>query len=748
MVYKINESIIRIQAEALKPIETKAVFWSYDRGTAKLVIQLLRKDNIPQVLSEGTTVPIRLMFNSATAEDGIGKHDYLATIEDRVNGIVSITLEDNILGYVGTVRGSVYINFPDTRSLDTAGRFNFEIRRSPIDGTTPELEDYYFNGFSQTIDKIEKIMADGKQEIDQKIADSEQQINEKLEEANNEIVQVNQSIETLNHEITEANNRIDQTNQQISDLGNLKKMYSNSIDFGDYDYSGNPNLLPPITAQNFTNGSGATVLDGADGEIIFTLDGSAQFSRHNTGIRLPAVTQGQSYTISADIKFHADLVGDPSNLQLSLNYLLGGNVVLRTPRPITDTSRDKWITIKQTMVANFASQPPQTWYVALLDVTSANLMTGTISLRNIKIGKGSTADSWQPNLLLAPWEISKVALNPNLARNGMAPITNSNYLVNTYPLLERVQQGESITITLKGTKLGTNPFRLYMATFNSQGANIANEHLGDMTSVDGLTDTWKLTISSYRWDNTDLEQRLRVYQGNGTTLGSTTIEWCKIERSLVSTPPITFYKYFGEGLKDSNDPNDYSWDITPEYTEKGLNDKVSLTEPQAIEGTKNFLDQPLYNGDALAKETFGATYDGGQISGVTLTDPYVLPWGNVRAYDNERSKYNDIFTTAPDRRSITILKDCTLQFIGKFTCQTGNGSFYAYLGMKVNGGADWRMAGMAGTLNWRNDVGFFMVRGFKAGDVVTLSTSTNYTTSPVPAWGVDHMYIKEVISAT
>ncbi len=50
-----------------------------------------------------------------------------------MNGIVSIVLEDNILGYVGTVEGSVYIDFPNDRSLDTAGRFTFYIKRSPID---------------------------------------------------------------------------------------------------------------------------------------------------------------------------------------------------------------------------------------------------------------------------------------------------------------------------------------------------------------------------------------------------------------------------------------------------------------------------------------------------------------------------------------------------------------------------------------------------------------------------------------
>ncbi|HGC6002735.1 TPA: BppU family phage baseplate upper protein, partial [Enterococcus faecium] len=253
MAFKINESIIVIQAEATSPNRTNVVFWSHDRGTAKLRMKLVRKNGIPQSLPEGTTVPIRLMFRSATAEGGYGKHDYLATIEDRVNGIVSIVLEDNILGYVGIVEGSVYIDFPNDRSLDTAGRFTFDIKRSPIDDSTPELEDYYFNGFSQTIDKIEKILADGKQEIEQKITESETQIDAKLKNTNDKITKANQDVTTLNTNIDKANDRIDQTNQQISDLGKLKKMYSNSIDFGNYDYSGNPNLLSKLSYDLIEN---------------------------------------------------------------------------------------------------------------------------------------------------------------------------------------------------------------------------------------------------------------------------------------------------------------------------------------------------------------------------------------------------------------------------------------------------------------------------------------------------------------
>lgn len=215
MAFKINESIIVIQAEATSPNRTDVVFWSHDRGTAKLRMKLVRKNGIPQSLPEGTTVPIRLMFRSATAEGGYGKHDYLATVEDPVNGIVSIVLEDNILGYVGTVEGSVYIDFPNDRSLDTAGRFTFDIKRSPIDDSTPELEDYYFNGFSQTINKIEQIVSNAKTEIDTKVAETKKEFDADVEKIQVSIGEAKNSLTTLNGDMTALGEKIAEADQHF-----------------------------------------------------------------------------------------------------------------------------------------------------------------------------------------------------------------------------------------------------------------------------------------------------------------------------------------------------------------------------------------------------------------------------------------------------------------------------------------------------------------------------------------------------
>ena len=601
-MFKINESIIVIQAEATSPNRTNVVFWSHDRGTAKLRMKLVRKNGIPQSLPEGTTVPIRLMFKSATAEGGYGKHDYLATVEDPVNGIVSIVLEDNILGYVGTVEGSVYIDFPNDRSLDTAGRFTFYIKRSPIDDSTPELENYYFNGFSQTIDKIEKILADGKQEIDQKITESETQIDAKLKDTNDK---ANQDVATLNTNIDKANDRIDQTNQQIGELGQLKKMYSNSIDFGGYDYSGNPNLSAKLNASSFSLGTGATVSDDND-EIVFTLDGTNQLSKYATRAQT-AVIEGKQYTISCEIMLETGFTGDPSGIRLQHAYLPGGNVVLQTDT-VPKNELNTWQTLIGTRVVKYTSDAPNEWYPLFRDIRNLK-PTGKVRLRKIKIEEGPTATPYQPTLLDAPYYLSKKTLGKNLL--DPTGITSSSYLLLTKTPSEKLLKDQTYTITLKGTKPATQTFRCFVQ-YETNGSIV---NLLDMKPVEGLVDEWQLTFKATR-SATDITGRLYVYQVPNTSLGQCKVEWIKLEKGDTRTPNIEQYKYFGEGLKDSNNPNDYSWDVTPEYTEKGLNDTVSLTEPETVLGLKNFKDGVQIDGvDVATVKNLGSVLQSG--SGLT-----------------------------------------------------------------------------------------------------------------------------------
>ncbi|HCD5941361.1 TPA: BppU family phage baseplate upper protein [Enterococcus faecium] len=610
-MFKINESIIVIQAEATSPNRTNVVFWSHDRGTAKLRMKLVRKNGIPQSLPEGTTVPIRLMFKSATAEGGYGKHDYLATIEDPVNGIVSIVLEDNILGYVGTVEGSVYIDFPNDRSLDTAGRFTFYIKRSPIDDSTPELEDYYFNGFSQTIDKIEKILADGKLEIEQKIAKSETQIDAKLKDTSNKITKANQDVATINTNIDKANDRIDQTNQQIGDLGKLKKMYSNSIDFGNYDYSGNPNLLSKLSYDLIENQntSAGTLSKGENSfkynKISAEVEGGVELYYKRRGIAnwLPS-----NKTLVMTVKLRAGADYSPVDGKLILiryRYVDSGTGKIVLDLPINSNSiTQEWKEFSITgTTPTFSPQAYHPW----IQFRAQDGILGEIEMSyDIKIEEGSTATPFQPNLLAEPYNMCREYPNENIADHTVKfPIESGDHQIYQGYTEEELMIGQTYTITLKGTKPASQTFVAY---------NHWTARLGELKPVDGLTDVWSLTFTPT--NVVAMPKLFRVYQYPRSTVGACQIDWLKIEKGNTRTPNISQFKYFGEGLKDSNNPNDYSWDITPEYAEKGLNNTVSLTEPETVLGLKNFKDGVQIDGvDVATVKNLGSVLQSG--SGLT-----------------------------------------------------------------------------------------------------------------------------------
>ncbi len=727
MVYKINESIIVIQAEATKPNDTNVVFWSHDRGTAKLRMKLVRKNGIPQSLPEGTTVPIRLIFKSATAEDGYGKHDYLATIEDRVNGIVSIVLEDNILGYVGKVEGSVYIDFPNDRSLDTAGRFTFDIKRSQIDDSTPELEDYYFNGFSQTIDKIEKILADGKQEIEQKIAESETQIDAKLKDTNDKITKANQDVATLNTNIDKTNARIDQTNQQIGDLGKLKKMYSNSIDFGDYDYSGNPNLMIPLKASNFNQPSGVTVEDVGNAlKVNFTKTEGATFLESITNI--PALLPNTQYTLSADVTVSEGYTGKLDNLRFGYRKWPTGAIIL--PLTAKETQIGKKTKISITINSSSITDPSifDRMYFTI-NTTSTEPFVGTALIENIKVEQGTNATPYQPNLLDAPYYLSKVALGENLADPTKTfPIKTNNNLIYLGNMKEPFTIGETYTLTMKATKPSTQAFRVY---------NYGMLNYGDMTPVEGLTDVWQLTFTVSKIHK-PYPSSLTIYQQPKETVGACQIDWLKIEKGNTRTPNISQFKYFGEGLKDSNNPNDYSWDVTPEYTEKGLNNTVSLTEPQSVDGTKNFLETPLVNGKNVLVEEKPLPYEAWHSTGTEQTgisNKARLIIGPVATTIGEKlnrfMKENPLTWNSGNWQA-TANRDCTLLVEGLVRYQFGGSTAgqYGYITFYKDD-AQTSSIGFAGgvgingtALQWKHGLHFSRIFTLKKGEYFNITFET------------------------
>ena len=518
-MFKTNSEVIKIEAKKIKPINTGVVFWSHDRGTAKLKFKLM-KDNLPQPIPDGTTVPIRLTFSSQTAEGGIGKHDYLATIEDKIGGIVSITLQDNILGYQGIVHGSIYMDFPGDTSLDTAGRFSFEIQRSPIDETTPELEDYYFNGFSKVIDQVEKLIDD-----------------------------TNKRIDGLNTEIDKANGTLDRIEDEIKESAGMTEKFINSIDFGDYDYSGNPNLMTVLKANNFFPVSGGTIEDFNGGlKVTFTKTDGATFLE--TMKSIPALLPNKQYTLSADVTVTEGYSGKLENLRLGYRKSPNGTIIL------TLTAKDAQVGKKTKIfiTANSSSATDPSIFDKMyftINTTSTEPFVGTVLIENIKVEEGSTATPYQPNLLDAPYYLSKAALGENIAPNTNLPVTTANQLITEQKLISYLVKGETYTVTLEGTKPASQAFSVFIA-------DVGNTNFGDMKPVEGLTDQWELTFTYNKDTQTSGVKLLRIYQ-RYSTLGSCTIKWVKIEKGGTRTPNIDRLRYKGIGVT-KNSINKYLWE--------------------------------------------------------------------------------------------------------------------------------------------------------------------------------------------
>lgn len=223
-LFKKNESMIRIQAERVDPISTKVVFFSHDRGTAKMYFKL-EKDGAPQPLSNGTVVPICLEGGSEISDMGRFRHVYHAVIEDAAEGLVSIILKNNILGHQGRVDGSIYIKPPNDQQLDTAGRFLFHIEQSPIDDMTESVSQFYYEGFHEIYEKL----ANAKQQVEDDLTEMRASVKAMLdeieaevdlykEEAEAKFTAINNSLTSLAATITQLENRLTTVKNEIDAL--------------------------------------------------------------------------------------------------------------------------------------------------------------------------------------------------------------------------------------------------------------------------------------------------------------------------------------------------------------------------------------------------------------------------------------------------------------------------------------------------------------------------------------------------
>ncbi|HAQ1331407.1 TPA: hypothetical protein IXD00_001831 [Enterococcus faecium] len=396
-----------------------------------------------------------------------------------------------------------------------------------------------------------------------------------MAETKGRVDSLNQQITDLTGQAKTLQDKLDALKEEISKLGNLQVMYSNSIDFGGYDYSGNPNLMANINADSFSQGSGAlSVVDDGD-EVVITLDPNHKLEVFKPKSQ-PALLTGKTYTVSVEIMLEGDFTGDPS--KIGLRYIKMPNWVseLYTRNTLTAT-KGVWQKLTGTVKITAASDNAESWLIMLQNKDANNSLSGKLRLRHAKLEEGSTATPYQPNLLDAPYYLSKVALGENLVTNAKFPIITPNNPISGFDISEELIIGETYTVSLKGTKPANKEFHLYYGDANYQQSQ--SQYQATLLPVEGLANVWSATFTARNTSETTNLLRVALWQKpNSATYGTVQIDWLKIEKGNTRTPNISEYKYRGTGMRDSNNPKDYVWDLAPEYVEDNLATDIKISE--------------------------------------------------------------------------------------------------------------------------------------------------------------------------
>lgn len=329
--------------------------------------------------------------------------------------------------------------------------------------------------------------------------------------------------------------------------------YSSSKDFGNYDYSGNPNLMCVIKASDFNNASDVSVSDVGYNSIRLTSRGIDRLSTLTLN-NIPSLVSGKTYTISAKVKIEEGTTGDINKLRVSYRQANGGAMLLYARSDGAEVGKE--ITIKRTAVVNYEITDLSRFYLTI-DTDAGAKINGSVIVSDIKIEEGSTATPYQPNLLDEPWHLNTVPLGENIANKTINyPIKTSAYAIYTASNIENYQANQTYTVTMKATKPATQTFGVYI-----KGGTLG---IGNMVPVEGKIDEWSLTFTvTQAHINAGVTHDLSIYQLPQATIGACQIDWLKIEKGPKRTPNIDSYKYMGIYVggesEQPHDPTQYAW---------------------------------------------------------------------------------------------------------------------------------------------------------------------------------------------
>lgn len=343
--------------------------------------------------------------------------------------------------------------------------------------------------------------------------------------------------------------------------------YSNSLDFGEYDYSTAPNLLHTLDYSKLSRSSSvllppfAFIKDYGD-YFVLDRDDPSISAGSSASVFIPNITRltkGKMYTLSVSMMVNSEFGTDYGTSVLYYSVTTSTGTKRLAALTLNQNAVNNWVRVSKTFT--IPSDFPDGDYVPFLQLYQNTQGKGKLYIRyDMMIQEGdqtsSQATAWKPNLLDAPYYLSKAPLGENIANKSVAfPINSSTFNLYIGDTNEELKIGQTYTITLKGTKPASQTF----TAFNSW-----NIKFGDLKPVEGLTDVWSLTFTPTEIVS-DFPKNFRIYQLPESTVGACKIDWLKIEKGDTRTPNIPYYKYEGIAPAPSNNPKDYHWGYSPSY---------------------------------------------------------------------------------------------------------------------------------------------------------------------------------------
>ncbi|RYJ67960.1 BppU family phage baseplate upper protein [Enterococcus faecium] len=523
------------------------LFYSYDDSSARFVFEFKNPDDTALDLLNAT--PQALLILHEESGDKKVVMEELGTISV-IDGLVSFVIPDNVLGFRGKCDLYIALAFADGSSSDEV-HVAFTIEESPFNKTYEEAADYYIKSFDVLLKEVELAKTNA------------------INEINEQLPQVQSRLENVENGLRVAEGEL----EELLDGMNLQTMYSNSIDFGDYDYSGNPNLLSKLSYDLIENQntSAGTLSKGENSfkynKISAETEGGVELYYKRRGIAnwLPS-----NKTLVMTVKLRAGVDYSPADgkkILIRYRFVDNGTGKIVLDLPINSNSiTQEWKEFSITgTTPTFGPQAYHPW----IQFRAQDGILGEIEMSyDIKIEEGPTATPYQPNLLVEPYNMCREYPNENIADPKVKfPIESGDHQIYQGYTEEELMIGQTYTITLKGTKPASQTFVAY---------NHWTARLGELKPVDGLTDVWSLTFTPT--NVVAMPKLFRVYQYPRSTVGACQIDWLKIEKGDTRTPNIEQYKYRGIGMRDSNNPKDYVWDLAPEYVEDNLATDVKISE--------------------------------------------------------------------------------------------------------------------------------------------------------------------------